>query len=64
MKGIAQAVPGFPQIGAIKAPKGDPTYVGLAIAMKGETIAIHGFIPIKSMSLGRKMLEGLFKNFE
>jgi len=64
VKGISQAIPGFPQIGAIKPPKGDPTYVGLAITLKGETIGISGFIPTKAMTVARKMLEGLFKNFE
>jgi hypothetical protein len=63
-KGLGQALPGFPQIGEVKAPKGDPTYVGLAIAMKGETIGISGFIPTKAMGVARQMLDGLFKNIE
>jgi hypothetical protein len=63
-KGLGQAIPGFPQIGSIKQPKGDPTYLGVAITLKKDTFAVTAFVSTKSMGVARKMLEGLFRNFE
>jgi hypothetical protein len=37
--------------------------MGLAVSLKGETIGITGFVPAKSMTVVRKMLGGLLKDF-
>jgi hypothetical protein len=64
VRAVAQAIPGVPQIGSIKAPKGEPTFVGFAITMKDDTIGMTAFVPTGAIAVGRKMLEGLLRNVE
>ena len=56
--------PNLPQIGPVKPVKGEPTYMGVAFTMKGDVIGVTGFVPAGSMAVMRKMLDGLFRNFE
>lgn len=61
---LAQSVPGAPAIGTVKPVKGEPTYVGFALALKGETIGMTVFVPTGAMAVTRKIVEGLLRNFE
>jgi hypothetical protein len=60
----AQAFPGAPQIGSVKPVKGEPTYVGFAVTMKGDTIGMTAFVPTGAIAVTRKIVDGLLKNFE
>lgn len=65
IKTSLQALPGgIPQLGELKKVKGEPTYAGLALSTKGETVGVTIFVPTGSMAVARKMLEPLFKNVE
>lgn len=61
---MAKAMPGFPQIGSLKTVKGDPTYLGMAVSLKGDVIGLTVFVPTGSIAVGRKLLDGVFRNVE
>ncbi len=64
IRSAGEAIPGFPKIGPLKKVKGDPTYVGFAVTLKGETATVTAFVPTGAITVGRKVLETLFKNIE
>jgi hypothetical protein len=64
LRSVGDAVPGLPKIGPLKPVKGDPTYVGLAVTLKGDTASVTAFIPTGAITVARKMLGPLFKNIE
>ena len=61
---MSKVVPGFPQIGPLKPIKSDPTYLGMAVTLKGDVIGMTLFIPTGSITVGRKLLDGLLRNVE
>jgi hypothetical protein len=65
LKALADNIPGFPvPLGGVKAPKGEPTYLGLALTLKRETATVDVFVPGAAMNVAVKMLAPLFKNIE
>ena len=64
MKAVGDNIPGFPAIGGVKPVKGEATYIGFAVVMKGDTATIDGFLPGTALNVARKMLMPLFKNIE
>ena len=64
LRSTGEALPGFPKIPIIKPAKGEPTYVGLAVTLKGDTASVHAFVPTGAVAVGGKLLEPLFKKIE
>ena len=64
LRATGDAMPGFPKIPCSRPAKGEPTYVGLAVVLKGETANLTAFVPTSALAVGGKMLEPLFKNIE
>jgi hypothetical protein len=65
LKTLADTIPGFPvPLGSVKAVKGEPTYVGLALTLKRETATVDVFVPGAALNVAVKMLAPLFKNIE
>jgi hypothetical protein len=65
-KAVAGQIPGggLPEIGSVKPVKGDPTYLGFAIVLKGQVAGAELFFPGTSMNVAVKMIAPLFKNVE
>ena len=63
-KAMEAAIPDFPKIGTVKPLKGDPTYVGIAVTLKGDVATANVFVPAPAIAAGRKMLENLFRTIE
>jgi hypothetical protein len=61
VRGAGEAIPGFPQLGTVKPPKGEPTYVGVAVTLKGEVVGVTAFVPGGAITVGRKMIEDLLR---
>ena len=64
LRATGDALPGFPKIPVLKTPKGEPTYIGLALVLKGEIATVTAFVPTSALSVGGKVLEPFFKNIE
>jgi hypothetical protein len=64
LRGMEGAIPDFPKVGKIKPLKGEPTYVGAAVTLKGDTATANLFLPAPAIAVGRKMLDNLFRNVE
>lgn len=64
LRSAGEALPGFPHIPKLIAPKGDPTYVGVAVVLKGEAASITAFVPAGALAVAGKMIAPLFKNIE
>lgn len=65
LRSAGEAIPGFPRLGPLKKlAGGTPAYVGLAVALKGDTATVTGFVPAASVETARKMLDLLFKKIE
>jgi hypothetical protein len=64
LRATGDALPGFPKIPLLKTPKGEATYVGLALALKGEIASVTAFVPTNALAVGGKVLEPFFKNIE
>jgi hypothetical protein len=64
IRSMGDAVPNFPHIPNLTAPKGEPTYVGVAVVLKGEIASVNVFIPTGAIAVGGKFLAPLFKNVE
>jgi hypothetical protein len=64
LRATGEALPGFPQIPQLKPAKGEPTYVGIAVVLRGEIASITAFAPTTALAVGGKILEPLFKNIE
>jgi hypothetical protein len=64
LRALEGVVPDFPKIGKIKPIKGDPTFIGVAITLKGDTATANLFVPAPAIAGARKMLENLFRNIE
>lgn len=64
LSALEGAIPDFPKLGKIKPPGGEPTFIGIAVTLKGDTATANVFVPVKAISAGRKLLDNLFKNIE
>lgn len=64
LRSTGEALPGFPKIPVLKPVKGDPTYVGVAVVLKGEIASVTAFVPTSAIGVAGKMLAPLFKNIE
>jgi hypothetical protein len=64
LRDTAEFIPGFPRIPEIKRIEGEPTYIGFAVTLKGDTASITIFIPTGALAVGGKILAPLFKNIE
>lgn len=64
-RAMAKALPGgLPPIGEVTPPKGDPTFIGIAVTLRPELATVDLFVPGTSMNAAVKMLAPLFRNFE
>jgi len=64
MRSTGDAIPGFPRIPVLKPVKGDPTYIGIAVVLKGESASVTAFFPTAAIGVAGKVLQPLFKNVE
>jgi hypothetical protein len=64
LRALEGAIPDFPKIGKIKPIKGDPTFIGVAVTLKGDTATANLFVPAPAIAVARKLLENLFRNIE
>lgn len=55
------AIPGFPKVGAVKPIKGDASFIGLAVTLKGDAATFNVFVPAAAVGTARKMLDGIIK---
>ena len=58
MEGTVQ---GLPKIGKFKPLRGDPTFVGGAITLKGDTATADLFVPVTAIAAGRALLADAIK---
>jgi hypothetical protein len=64
MRSLSGVIPGFPKIAPIKPVKGEPSYVGLSVTLKGDAASLNVFIPAAAIGSGRNALEGILKKVE
>ena len=64
LRAMEGAIPDFPKIGKIKPLDGEPTFIGIAVALKSDTATANVFVPVKAITAGRKLLDNLFKSIE
>jgi hypothetical protein len=64
LRAMEGAVPGFPKIGKVKPLKGDPTFIGIALTLKGDTATANLFVPGTALAAGRTLLTDLFKTVD
>jgi hypothetical protein len=64
LRAVGGAIPDFPHLGKVKPVKGDLTYVGIALTLKGDTATFNLFIPGTAIAAGHGMLKDLFKKVE
>jgi hypothetical protein len=64
LRSTGEALPGFPHIPKLVAPKGEPTYVGLAVVLKGDSASITAYAPTGALAVAGKMIAPFFKNVE
>lgn len=64
LRSTGDALPGFPRIPQLKPAKGEPTYVGVALVLKGEIASVTAFVPTSALAAGGKLLEPILKNVE
>jgi hypothetical protein len=66
-KTVGAAMPGgggLPDLGRLKPVKGDPTYLGFALTLKGQVATGDVFVPGGSINVAARMLAPLFRNVE
>jgi|SRR5579883_1669442 len=64
LRALEAAVPDFPKIGKLPAFKGEPTFIGIAVTLKGDVATANLFIPGTSIAAAQGLLRDLFKQFE
>ena len=64
LRAMEGAVPGFPKIGKVKPLKGDPTFIGIAVTLKGDTATANLFVPGTAIAAGRTLLADLFRSID
>ncbi|MBX9584648.1 MAG: hypothetical protein K2X87_30465 [Gemmataceae bacterium] len=66
-KTVGAAMPGgggLPDFGKLKPVKGEPTYLGFALTLKGQVATGDVFVPGGSINVATQMLAPLFRNVE
>lgn len=60
---IFQALPGggMPDLNALKPPTGPPTYIGLALTLKSNTVTVDLFVPGEAMNAAARMFAPVLK---
>jgi hypothetical protein len=48
----------------VKPLKGDPTFVGIAVTLKGDTATANLFVPGTAIAAGKTLLGDLFKTVD
>ena len=62
---MAKGLPGdLPPLGPVKPVPGDPTYVGLALTLRPQSVTVDLFVPGPAMNVAVRMLAPLFRNIE
>jgi hypothetical protein len=56
-----EALPGGLHVGNVKKVKGAPTYLGLSLTLKNETVTLSAFVPNSAIAVARKMLDSIFQ---
>lgn len=64
LRALEGVVPDFPKIGKVKPLTGAPTFIGVAVALKGDTATADLFVPGTAIAAGRTLLADLFKKVE
>ena len=65
LKAMKGAVPGLPaEVPDLKAPKGDPAYIGVAITLQPQSARLDFFVPAAAVKLGRQAVEPLMKRVD
>lgn len=64
LRGMQGAVPDLPKIGKVKPLKGEPTFLGIAVTLKGDTATANLFVPGTAIAAGRTLFSDLFKKVE
>ncbi|QJW98972.1 hypothetical protein [Frigoriglobus tundricola] len=64
VRAMEGTVPDLPKIGKIKPLKGDPTFLGVAVTLKGDTATANVFVPGTAIAAGRSLLADVFKKVE
>jgi hypothetical protein len=64
LRALEGTVPGFPKIGTVKPFKGAPTFVGIAVTLKGDTTTANLFVPGTAIAAGKTLLGDLFKTVD
>jgi hypothetical protein len=54
----------MPRIGKLKPVKGEATFVGLAVVLKGDTATFTLFVPGGAIAAAQEMMKGLFRKVE
>ena len=64
LKAMDGAFPGFPKFGDPKPLKGEPSFVGIAVALKGYVASADVFVPATAIATGRKLFAEVLKKNE
>ena len=64
IRSTGEALPGFPSIPKLAPPKGEPTYVGVAVVLKDKSASVTAFVPSGALAVAGKMIAPFFKNIE
>jgi hypothetical protein len=64
MSGFGDALPRFPKFKRLKPGKGDATFIGTVVALKGDTATADVFVPTAALAMGYKLVGGVNRNTE
>lgn len=59
---LLKMIPGFPEIPKLTPVKGDPTYLGSAVTLQGDTAGFLVFVPAQGMAVVNQMFTGSANN--
>ena len=60
LKNVGDVIPGFPRLGVPKKGNRDgPSYVGIAVSLKGDTATVTAFVPTSAITKAYKVIEAL-----
>lgn len=64
LRAMSGAIPDFPKIGKVKPVKGEATFVGVAVTLKGDAARFDLFVPGTAIAVVQEMMKGLFRKVE
>jgi hypothetical protein len=64
LRAMEGTVPGIPKIGKVKPLKGAPTFIGVAVTLKGDTATGNLFVPATAIAAGHTLLADLFRTVD